>query len=412
MDSFIKWPYINMEQEEIEDIIERYFKGLTSEEEDQKLSLWYEEMNLRGKDDSGLRDEDFQTWKKQMLLKLIKQARALKGQNHLNFTVQENVENDKKQNAAEKGFSWNRWGWAAAILILFCFSIMVYRLQFQKSANKQQVAIEEMQGLPGQNIAAGHNGAILHLSNGQVILLDSLQNGVVTEQNGVKILKDKNGLVYVGQAKETLYNDITTSRGQQWSLTLPDGTKVWLNAASSIHYPLAFNGKDRIVSIKGEAYFEVVHNGSQPFKVQVGNTMIEDIGTEFNINAYDDEASIKTTLLNGSVKVSAGSGSHVLIPGEQAETDNSHIIKISKVNTENVTGWVNGEMIFDNEMLEEVMKKVSRWYDIDVTYSGKIPNRKFTGSISRKLNLSEFLKLLEFENVDYKIQGKQLTILP
>ncbi|SEA00967.1 FecR protein [Arachidicoccus rhizosphaerae] len=412
MDSFIKWPYINMEQEEIEDIIERYFKGLTSEEEDQKLSLWYEEMNLRGKDDSGLRDEDFQTWKKQMLLKLIKQARALKGQNHLNFTVQENVENDKKQNAAEKGFSWNRWGWAAAILILFCFSIMVYRLQFQKSANKQQVAKEEMQGLPGQNIAAGHNGAILHLSNGQVILLDSLQNGVVTEQNGVKILKDKNGLVYVGQAKETLYNDITTSRGQQWSLTLPDGTKVWLNAVSSIHYPLAFNGKDRIVSIKGEAYFEVVHNESQPFKVQVGNTMIEDIGTEFNINAYDDEASIKTTLLNGSVKVSAGSGSHVLIPGEQAETDNSHIIKISKVNTENVTGWVNGEMIFDNEMLEEVMKKVSRWYDIDVTYSGKIPNRKFTGSISRKLNLSEFLKLLEFENVDYKIQGKQLTILP
>ncbi|WP_170831169.1 FecR family protein [Arachidicoccus rhizosphaerae] len=401
-----------MEQEEIEDIIERYFKGLTSEEEDQKLSLWYEEMNLRGKDDSGLRDEDFQTWKKQMLLKLIKQARALKGQNHLNFTVQENVENDKKQNAAEKGFSWNRWGWAAAILILFCFSIMVYRLQFQKSANKQQVAKEEMQGLPGQNIAAGHNGAILHLSNGQVILLDSLQNGVVTEQNGVKILKDKNGLVYVGQAKETLYNDITTSRGQQWSLTLPDGTKVWLNAVSSIHYPLAFNGKDRIVSIKGEAYFEVVHNESQPFKVQVGNTMIEDIGTEFNINAYDDEASIKTTLLNGSVKVSAGSGSHVLIPGEQAETDNSHIIKISKVNTENVTGWVNGEMIFDNEMLEEVMKKVSRWYDIDVTYSGKIPNRKFTGSISRKLNLSEFLKLLEFENVDYKIQGKQLTILP
>ncbi|QEC73692.1 DUF4974 domain-containing protein [Arachidicoccus ginsenosidivorans] len=266
--------------------------------------------------------------------------------------------------------------------------------------------------LPGENIAPGQSGATLHLANGKAIPLDNLQNGLVAEQNGVKILKDKNGVTYVGKANAPLYNDITTGRGQQWQLTLPDGTKVWLNAVSSIHYPLAFSGQQRMVSITGEAYFEVVHNAKQPFTVKAGNTVIEDIGTAFNINAYADEPFIKTTLVHGSVKVSTEKNSSLLKPGQQAATSAANKIKVIKVNTENITGWMNGALNFDNEDLGEVMKKVARWYDIDVTYAGKIPKRTFAGSISRKMNLSEFLKLLEFENVDFKLDGKKITILP
>ena len=146
--------------------------------------------------------------------------------------------------------------------------------------------------------------------------------------------------------------------------------------------------------------------------MEAGATRIEDIGTRFNVNAYSDEPVIRTTLLHGSVKVSAGVNSQVLIPGQQAKTEATQLISVFKVNNENETGWVNGEIIFDNEGLDEVMKKVSRWYNIDVTYEGKIPKRKFAGSISSQLNLSEFLKLLAFENVSYKLINKQLTILP
>lgn len=403
---------IYMGQEEIEDIIERYFKGLTNPDEERNLNSWYRRKVITNANDLDISDKVLSRLKAQMLQELLHSIRSESKQQQMDFKDQKRNEFRSATAGLIKNLSWKTWGCVAVSLVLFYFSILVYRLHFLNRSDNQQIREHETATITARNIHGVRSGAVLHLSNGKTLSLDSLSNGVVAEQNGVKILKSKNGLVYVGKAKQTLYNDVTTARGQQWSLTLSDGTKVKLNAGSSIHYPLTFNGSERLVRITGEAYFDVVHNQSRPFIVEAGGTRIEDIGTRFNVNAYRDEPVIKTTLLHGSVKVSTGSSSQILIPGQQARTDATHLISVSKVNTDNETGWINGEIIFDNEALEEVMKKVSRWYDIDVTYEGKIPKRKFVGSISSQLSLSEFLKLLAFENVPYKLNNKQLTILP
>jgi hypothetical protein len=405
-----------MEKEALEDLIERYIMGLTSEEEDAKLKRWYEDISKKQASLRQLSEAEMEALREKMLQRLLSDAKkqpslgAQKDNTDHGVKNMHLVDNKEASNKFRSLFKNNAW--AAVILLLICCSTAAYffhsnRARFNKTVVKAPVVI-----LPGENIAPGQSGATLHLANGKAIPLDNLQNGLVAEQNGVKILKDKNGVTYVGKANAPLYNDITTGRGQQWQLTLPDGTKVWLNAVSSIHYPLAFSGQQRMVSITGEAYFEVVHNAKQPFTVKAGNTVIEDIGTAFNINAYADEPFIKTTLVHGSVKVSTEKNSSLLKPGQQAATSAANKIKVIKVNTENITGWMNGALNFDNEDLGEVMKKVARWYDIDVTYAGKIPKRTFAGSISRKMNLSEFLKLLEFENVDFKLDGKKITILP
>lgn len=394
-----------MEQVKIEDLIERYFKGLTSAAENKQLQQWYDQV----KDQqvlhpalSRLSSEQMEALRERSLQQLLQDARKISRSSPGNFKGRAKLPGQKRIKLMA----------AAAILLLICCCVAAYLSWNGKNFQPEKTAIIAVPSEPGQNIHGGRNAAVLHLSNGQTIQLDSSHCGVLAEQNGVKILQDKNGLVYVGKAKQTLYNDITTARGQQWQLTLPDGTKVWLNAASSIHYPLTFNGDERVVRITGEVYFEVVHNSKQPFKVKASNTVIEDIGTDFNVTAYQDEPRVKTTLIHGSVKVISGTHSSLLVPGQQALTGADHRIQVQEVNTDYVTGWIKGEMNFNNEDLEQVMRRVARWYDINVVYAGAIPKRKFVGSISRKINLSAFLKLLAFENVDFTLEGKQITIRP
>jgi len=307
-----------------------------------------------------------------------------------------------------------RW-WAAAAVLLLLASGSYFFLHHAHS--KTELASIKKNTLIN-DIAPGGNKAILTLSNGKKIILDSLHNGVVTQQGNSKIVKLNNGKLEYQSEKSKMesavqYNTVVTPRGGQYQLVLADGSKVWLNAASSIHFPTAFTGNERNVEITGEAYFEVAHNATMPFHVKVNNMDVEVLGTHFNINAYDDEGVMKTTLLEGSVKVSEGNESIFITPGEQAEVGNSSDnIEVKKdVDLDEVVAWKNGKFIFNNSDLKSIMRQLERWYNIDVVYKSKIPDEEFIGIISRNVNISEILKMLETTGaVQFEIDGRKIIV--
>jgi transmembrane sensor len=311
---------------------------------------------------------------------------------------------------------------AAAVLLLLVGLFRLWRTYRAESAVQAPVVI----------VAPGGNRAVLTLAGGQKILLDSVATGVLAVQGNAHVNKLEGGkLGYeivgtnAGSATAPLYNTLTTPRGGQYQLTLPDGTKVWLNAASSITYPTAFTGGSRTVEMTGEAYFEVTHDKKHPFAVKVGGQTIEDIGAQFNVNAYTDEPAQVTTLLEGAVKVSG----HLLRPGEKATvtgatdagatptggraTTTGGVIEVTKGDPEGAVAWKNGLFHFTDAGLQTVMRQLSRWYNVDVTYEGNIPPRQFTGMIGRSLTLDQVLKGLAKERVHYQIEeGNKLIITP
>jgi transmembrane sensor len=287
-------------------------------------------------------------------------------------------------------------------------------------------------------VAPGGNRAVLTLAGGQKIILDSAAAGILAEQGNTHVQKLGDGkLAYEAGdgaggrggggtkgAAAPLYNTLTTPRGGQYQLTLPDGTKVWLNAASSITYPIAFTGNSRSVEMTGEAYFEVTHDKKHPFTVKAGGQTIEDIGTHFNVNAYADEPAQVTTLLEGAVSVSG----HLLRPGEKATVIGAAgsgatatgttgagavDIQVTQGDPDQAVAWKNGLFNFTDAGLQTVMRQLSRWYNVDVTYKGNIPPRQFTGMIGRSLTLNQVLEGLALENVHYQIEeGNRLIITP
>lgn len=301
----------------------------------------------------------------------------------------------------------------AAVLVL-AISVTAYLFNSRTASVTQQ---QSMADLNADKIPGG-NKAILTLSNGAKIILDSAANGVLARQGNTNIIKLTNGqLAYQPKgsntAGEILYNTMTTPRGGQYKLALPDGTLVWLNAASSIYYPTMFSGKAREVEITGEAYFEVMHDTKMPFCVRANGAVVNVLGTHFNVNAYGDESSTKITLLAGAVKVRKGLANTLLSPGQQAQiTGNSEIKLSNDVDVEEVVAWKNGLFWFNGVDLPGIMRQLSRWYDIDVAYEGDIPPRHFTGHVFRYLNLSEVLKILELSHVHFRIEGKKLIVTP
>jgi ferric-dicitrate binding protein FerR (iron transport regulator) len=196
-------------------------------------------------------------------------------------------------------------------------------------------------------------------------------------------------------------------------LVLPDGSRVWLNAASSIRYPTAFSGSRREVEITGEVYLEVAPDARRTFAVHTNGLTIDVLGTSFDVNAYADEAVIRTTLLSGAVKIADGTRERVLRPGDQAEVSKGGDIKVTdQVDVDQVMGWKDGYFTFNNTDLATVMREISRWYDVDIVYAGKVPDRKFGGAISRNNNASEVLKVLEESKVSFRIEGKKIIVLP
>lgn len=303
---------------------------------------------------------------------------------------------------------------AAAILVLVLGSVGLYLYFHQDTSTPMAVGLTP----PERDIMPGGNKATLTLSNGTQVVLDSTINGMLAGQRNTRVIKAGNGLLaYAKQDASTSnqsrveYNTLTTPQGGQYQLTLSDGTKVWLNAASSIRYPVAFGGGKRQVEITGEAYFEVVHNEKAPFRVKVGDEIIEDLGTHFNVCAYADEPRIKTTLLEGSVKVD----DIVLKPGEQAVLEkNGHLSVLKNVDTDDVIAWKNGFFAFNNANLKSVMKTLSRWYDIDVVYAPHVNNeQRFSGRIDRSLTLSQILNGLKQTRAHFRIEAnRRVEILP
>jgi ferric-dicitrate binding protein FerR (iron transport regulator) len=206
-------------------------------------------------------------------------------------------------------------------------------------------------------------------------------------------------------------NTITTPRGGQYQVVLPDGSKVWLNAASSIEFPTSFTGNTRNVSITGEAYFEVAKNAAKPFLVKTNRAVIEVLGTHFNVMAYDDEAEMKTTLLEGAVKVKSGSTSNYLRHGQQAVLNATGQTRVlDDVDVDDATAWKNGIFQFNDAGIEVIMRQASRWYDVNVSYEGQIPVKQFTGRISRKVKASELLNMLAYTGVKFRIEGKNIIV--
>lgn len=261
--------------------------------------------------------------------------------------------------------------------------------------------------------APGGNKAMLRLANDSVIDLTGAKNGVLDQQGGSQVVKPADGeLAYEkGGAGSVGFNTLITPRGGQYHLTLPDGSRVWLNAASALKYPTVFSGKERVVELQGEAYFEVAQNASMPFRVMVRKTpaeepvQVEVLGTQFNVMAYPDEPGISTTLLEGSVRVREGAKAVLIKPGEQAREN-----RVNPVDTEEVVAWKNGMFKFDEATIEQVMRQISRWYDVEVVYVNEHPKDLFRGELYRNVNVSRILRVLQASGVHFTVEGKRIYV--
>ena len=314
----------------------------------------------------------------------------------------------------ERSVPMRRWRWptaAAAAVIVVAAGVYLLRGRARTEGIVKAKTYK-------QDVAPGVNGAVLKLADGSVIVLDSTGNGEVTRQGNTRIVKQASGqLVYQeqGASSEVLYNTLSTARGKQFRIVLPDGTKVWLNSFSSLRYPASFTGGRRSVEITGEVYFEVAPNAAMPFVVRTSREEVTVIGTYFNINSYTDEPLEKTTLLEGAIQVSDSSGKVVLRPGQQASFGkNKGKIEVAEVNTADAVAWKNGYFHFDNADIQTVMRQLSRWYDVEVKYQGVPPTTgDVKGELGRGLTLAQVLKVLEQTRVHFRIEeDRRIVITP
>lgn len=303
---------------------------------------------------------------------------------------------------------------AASVLLVLSFSAYHF---FSGSPKADQELVSD--------IAPGGNKAILTLADGRKISLTDVDNGEVSIQQGIRIIKDTAGrVVYELPAQDETsglplkYNTISTPNGGRYEVLLPDGSRVFLNAATSITFPTSFSGlKERKVKLNGEAYFEVVHNKTHPFKVEMNTQEIEVLGTRFNANNYSDEPLVRTTLLEGSVKVFVSDGKTddeqpnvILKPGQQAQLQNGRLLT-KEVNAQSFVDWKDNIFSFTEMGIDEVMRQLARWYDVKVEYEGKIPKEHITGNVSRALPISKaFLMLEEVSDMKYTLKGKKIIV--
>lgn len=301
-----------------------------------------------------------------------------------------------------------RWLAVAAMVLLLVAGWWYFAGTRYKAANHSLA----------KTIMPGSSGAILTLADGRQVVLDSMGNGLVANENGAIVTLSNHRLIYHiadSTNKKTAVNLLSTPRGRQFQLVLPDGTKVWLNAASSIRYPAVFTGTERNVEITGEAYMEVAQQASAPFIVTAGNMQLQVLGTSFNVNAYTDEPSITATLAEGSVKVvlqqalSQKQAALVLKPGQQALVDES-ITLVPQADMGAVLAWKNGQFSFEQADVAAVMRQIARWYNVDVRYEGMPPHREFYGGIGRDFTLPQVLEALEKTGVHCRLKDRTIIV--
>lgn len=318
----------------------------------------------------------------------------------------------KKKTAIHLKVFYSKWAVAATLFVVLGVGLFY----FTKSDIHTYVAAEQIALKPGTEKAR------LTLADGTVIDLEQAVNGKLNSKDGVAVTKTADGkLVYdaknMGNANGPVsYNTLVTPRGGQYKVILPDGSAIWLNAASSLRFPTHFVGKERRVELSGEGYFEIKKNALQPFIVNAAGQEVTVLGTHFNINAYKENNIIKTTLLEGAVKLSKGGQSHMLAPGQQASLDNqNNSFSIAKnIDVDAAIAWKNGRFSFEEANIKEVMQQVARWYDVDVFYEGDFSNVEFTGVIiSRGADARQVLNLLKgTKQVDFIIEGRSITVIP
>jgi len=312
-------------------------------------------------------------------------------------------------------FYQRAWFRVAAAVLVFCTAglLMIRHRKVQDNTNK--TAVNHVSA----PIVPGGQKATLTMSNGKVIVLANAANGILANTGVSKIVKQRQGqIVYDAKGNNTAsnevgYNTLTTPRGGEYQVVLPDGSKVWLNAASSITYPVQFTGNERRVKLTGEAYFEVARNKEKPFYVTMSDAEVRVLGTHFNISAYSDDDAITTTLLEGSVQVTKNHSVSLLKPGQQAVVNHrSDDIAVSEANIEDAMAWKNGYFIFNDDNITGIMKKVSRWYDVDVYYAADLSDQKFGGSYHRSKSIDELLQYLEMiGKVHFKVQERRITVM-
>ncbi|SMC88870.1 FecR family protein [Pedobacter africanus] len=302
---------------------------------------------------------------------------------------------------------WPKWAVAASIaIVIFTGGYLYFQTRSQNSKSTEIV----------NDIAPGKNGATLTLANGQKILINDALAGNIATQAGVSISKNASGqIIYEitdNGSNNSAYNSLSTTRGEQTQVRLPDGTLVFLNAESSLKYPTSFRKLDkRQVSLTGEGYFEVAKDKAHPFIVKTANQEVEVLGTHFNINTYSSESNVRTTLLEGSVKISSSNNSKILKPNEQAILSGDGNIRVSEADAAVAVAWKNNQFMFDSENIQTVMRMIERWYDVDVEYVGEITDEKFWGGVSRFDKVSKVLKSLESTGkVHFKIEGRKIYV--
>lgn len=296
------------------------------------------------------------------------------------------------------------FAYAAAVIVVIV-STVVY-LQYNPDNNIQSQTADIIQ--PQHDVEPGGEKAVLTLADGSTIVLDNATDGKIAQQGHMQVIKLPDGKIQYkavnsGDNEEVSFNTMSTPRGGQYQLILPDDSKVWLNAESSITYPTAFVGNERRVKIIGEVFFEVAKDKTKPFRVQTGDMEVEVLGTQFNIKAYPDEGPTKTSLLEGSVKIDK----QVLKPGEAFM--NGHIVP---TDIDQDVAWKNGIFNFNNQNLAQVMMQLARWYDLELVYPAGIPQKEYGGEIGRNLKLGQVLKGLENSGVQFQLIGKRVVITP
>jgi len=390
-----------MNKAEVEKLLEKYRAGLCTEQEKALVESWH--LFELSEKKSDLKHDD------------IVEART---------QIWQAIEEQTELNAKSNYITWLKV--AAAAVVLFFIGFVINR-QLNKQYNNQDIAKNKPTA-----IKPGGNKATLTLADGSKISLTDATNGVIAKQAGINITKTKNGeLIYTvvstsSEKTKNLYNTIETPRGGQYQINLPDGTKVWLNAESSLKYPTAFSSDERLVQLKGEAYFEVAKllnkkGGRVAFKVnsEIGegrNQQVEVLGTHFNINAYTDEPNNKTTLLEGKVRIlnMSSLASTILKPGQQSViAASSPSVLVKNVDAEDAVAWKDGFFSFNDENLQTIMNKISRWYNVDISYRGAKMDKLFGGRISRFNSVNEVLETLQATgDVHFKIEERRILVMP
>lgn len=377
-----------MNRHEIINLLNRYTSGKCSEEEKAIIESWY--LHYKDNSEIDITDEERIRDLQNVFNALLVQQQDIKIHRIRLYRIAASA--------------------AAAILIM----IAGFYFYNPHQVNPLAAHINE------QKIVPGGNKATLTLADGSKILLDDAKTGILAEQAGVEVQKAADGqLIYSVSSSAGpsagatgAYNTIETPVGGSYQVNLPDGTKVWLNAASSLSFPAKFTDGSRIVKLTGEAYFEVTKNKHMPFMVKFNDQVVEVLGTVFNINSYADEGANKTTLFEGSVKLSQNNRDVLLVPGQQAIYAKNEI-KVVEADLEETLAWKEGYFLFKNEDIQGIMRKIARWYDVEVSYSGKVPDIGFGGKISRSTDITEVLNALQLTNsVHFKIEGRRIVVMP